>query len=1227
MASKLNPYPMPPDGDLAEVNINALRGHILGVSLDNAITPGVDDWFITSGASANRNALTTTEKIITKLLNNMNTDIGSSLDAVKGFSERFTEVIGSENSSDKQAYDSIGSNLINALANLQDLSTDLVGLPDWDSTDYTLTFRTGAGDEVIVNLPLESLAMGLDYDHDTQEIILIKYDGSEIRVNIGDLVSLYEGYESSTITTEILSENKIKATVSLSSIGVEHLKTDVLDLLGGTTISPEPNNMLTQLPDGLFVPKVNEVAVSSEPDNLIEKKPDGLYVPEISADADNYVGVVISDPATEPDKQIFPMGTIKPSAYLAGQFYAVLFTNGHTASTLRLAFDTLPFRNAVYNNDYTIPSDLIPKGSMHLFAYTGSNFVYVGKNFEQLAEGIFTTNLLPNYKTYGELPTSNLIPVGVNERLMLNSMIIDDEGRLAKVKGIGSTSVTVYTIKDSDENETSVDHDSVRYNGMKHLETVKFVNNTANAAVGKITNEPDDLAQSELSIHSATANQRIISIRKPDDSVSWQLRVDKGNITTLDIDENDDLLNRGQMIQLIHDTVGSALRTPIYIELESLLPPVTVSTPDGTYFIIGDMDITAPGHEGRAWVNHAVSSTSYQIVVDKGVDADGDWIILNENNDFTFNTEKIIMDIGTIAIQTDTGKPASIDALLQVDGKIANTFQGKIFNEDTFPLSPLNGYWVMIDNCNHTSPGNAGLGVFDGSQWVVGPFEANTDHLNIIPEPNDDGELYFRRNQMGQQNGTWVKYDNVSGLERTITVNIKHSENDENFIPKKGEFVYLEDIGNFVIGTGDGIIGMLPHLYIPNATLPFVPEDVANKGIAQGYAPLDGNAKIPTLFLPESIAESYTEAQVDTLLENLRQALQTNINLEAIDRQNADTLLESTLTDHIEDEHSHVTSLEKTNWNNKLEATDLQPFNNHLTNNDIHVTLVDKLKWDGNVAAYLVDSVTEMLALDTNILKLGDTCFVRLSDPGVSPASYAEYIWYGIDGWNLVSGGATVIDLDWAGIKNKPVATVLELDNAVTNSHRHNNQQALDKINELSGQLTYNGIPIGATINFLTTDALLPSVGKEDILYVIYQDSRASNFPTLSVWRNTRYEMLGGGSSGGVSPAGDAKLLQRELFGVVSGSDFLLSLSESNNFSFFPIEVLRLIEGPKNQIRNYTTFSNPNIFNFNKDLIQMQNGLLMGPFEISMELDTLAGRYYYSKTIDISNYHSVVEIF
>lgn len=51
--------------------------------------------------------------------------------------------------------------------------------------------------------------------------------------------------------------------------------------------------------------------------------------------------------------------------------------------------------------------------------------------------------------------------------------------------------------------------------------------------------------------------------------------------------------------------------------------------------------------------------------------------------------------------------------------------------------------------------------------------------------------------------------------------------------------------------------------------------------------------------------------------------------------------------------------------------------------------------------------------------------------------------------------------LDWANIINKPVSTVAQIDQAVTDSHTHANKTELDKIGEdANGCLTYDGNPV-----------------------------------------------------------------------------------------------------------------------------------------------------------------------
>jgi len=1218
---------MPPDGTLPEVNLTALQGHILGATLE-----GNTAWFIDSGAATRRTVLTTPDKIITRAINAAEGTAQLAFSSTTNFSERFNTVIGREGTADKAAFERIGSNLINAMAGLQSLSQDLVTLPDWNSENFILTFTTGAGDQVEVNLPLESLAQSLDYDANTKEIILIKQDSSEIRVSVADLVAFYEGLDSATVSTEVTLDNKIIASIVLHSIEEKHLSTELLDTLGNSAaISAQQGNALQRVADGLFVPNVTATQISQQANNVLEQKPDGLYVPDTGGGSDNFVGVVLAAPETQAAKLISPIGTVRPAAYLAGQLYAILFTNGHTAPALQLAFGELPVKDVAYNNNLTFPTDLILAGSMHLFVYNGTNFSYVGRHYDIPYEGIFTTDTLPNYLQYGTLSSLALTPISQSEPLTLDSVVLDKDGRLAKVKGIDSNLVTVFTIKGSNDEELQVDDLSIRYTDDQKLQAIALADHMRSNSIGKMSNLPGDLAFTEFMLDNDHGNHRIVSVLKADGTPTWQLRIDKAAITNISqVDDNDDLLNRGQIYDLLKEAEGTGLRIPIYLELESQLPAITDQTHDGAYYIVSEMDITAPGREGRVWVNLSISETEYQMVINKGKDADNDWIVMDPNNAYTFNTQKIITDLANVDIQTDTGKPASIDALLQVDSKISNSFRGRTRDEDAFPLDPLTGHWVMIDDCNRTSPGNPGLAVFDGTSWIVCAFEAGAGQFDIIPEPDADGELYLRSRDFGQP-GRWVQYTAVDGTTHTITSNVKNLSNpsDAIWIPAQGELVYIADEHNFTIGDGVSRLNVLPLMYAADASLGYTAEDVANRAMPNGYAPLDGNAKVPLSCLPESLADSVSENEVENIVYEVQQYLQTIINTEIVNRQIDTTELQDEITDHTTDAGIHVTPLEKQSWNSKLEQTDLQPYNNHVQDSDIHVTLTDKLRWDGNMAAILVNTVQEMQAIDPATLKLGDICFVRLTNPGVTPAQYNKYVWYGTDGWQKEQDTATVIDLDWGSIANKPAASAMEIDSAITQAHKHVNQLVLNNINQnAAGNLTYNGVPIGATIFFLQDESLLPAIGQTDALYVIYQDRRLTNFPSISVWKGASYEILGRGLGDSSIVVGDMVIQQKELFGVIAGSEFMLTLAPSLQFAFMPMEVLKMVQGAKNQTMPYSNFSNPYLFTYHHDLVRIQSGVYVGAADLTMELYASAGaRNYFSKTIDITNYHSVTEMY
>jgi hypothetical protein len=106
MPNVLNPYP----SELPEVNLQALMGWILGSSVDNA-----PDWFINGGPQGKRTVLNTSERIITRALNQLDTDTKNALIATDGFDARFSRVIGNEAGGDQEAFDLLGSNLLQAI--------------------------------------------------------------------------------------------------------------------------------------------------------------------------------------------------------------------------------------------------------------------------------------------------------------------------------------------------------------------------------------------------------------------------------------------------------------------------------------------------------------------------------------------------------------------------------------------------------------------------------------------------------------------------------------------------------------------------------------------------------------------------------------------------------------------------------------------------------------------------------------------------------------------------------------------------------------------------------------------------------------------------------------------------------------------------------------------------------------------------------------------------------
>ena len=178
MASSLKPYPSPP---LPEVNLHALRGHILGVSVDT-LDSAVAEWFITSGAASNRNALTTSRKIITQAINDLSSSDDRVLAAVQAFENNFSTVVGRANSEDQVVFEAIGSNLIQAVYNL--ISNPAVTEVETENTaTIEVTGKGIASDPLIISRKYEDeKTYTVGYDHTSTYTVIdrLKYAGADI---------------------------------------------------------------------------------------------------------------------------------------------------------------------------------------------------------------------------------------------------------------------------------------------------------------------------------------------------------------------------------------------------------------------------------------------------------------------------------------------------------------------------------------------------------------------------------------------------------------------------------------------------------------------------------------------------------------------------------------------------------------------------------------------------------------------------------------------------------------------------------------------------------------------------------------------------------------------------------------------------------------------------------------------------------------------------------------
>ena len=499
-----------------------------------------------------------------------------------------------------------------------------------------------------------------------------------------------------------------------------------------------------------------------------------------------------------------------------------------------------------------------------------------------------------------------------------------------------------------------------------------------------------------------------------------------------------------------------------------------------------------------------------------------------------------------------------------------------------------------------------------------------------IPEPTDDEKLYFRSRQTGNKSREWKLFTTVDGNEIRLTISKKDSSSDEgNYIPKAQEFVYDSDRKVIVLGDGKTTLRNLRAFYSVSivkddvvSALGYNPESVLNKGQANGYAPLDANGLVPIGNLPRNLTDTYSKTEIDSKDSDTLTNVTGLINSEASIARNNENLIKSDLDTHIANNVIHVTQSDKDTWNNKVEQTDLINLNNHITDNIIHVTQSDKDKWDGMNQAFFVNNVKDLPTTDNKIGYIG---YVKTSPDGITPIACETYIWDGTS-WQKLDQNQISLDFKWGNIIDKPKSTVLSIDNSVKVAHNHNNKTVLDKIEQsTTGNFMYDGVEIGVKAKFFNTEKDLDSNGEENTLYVVYSDSRVRGFPSISVWRDGAFQILGRGTQEAPVTVGDMNILQAEYFSVEANKSFVINLTSNQFFAFMPVEILKEIPGEKDQEKILVDFSNSSDFKYNNNLLDISKDLHLkiSIKEIPTILDKVDDTYFSSVEIDLSEFKDI----
>jgi len=207
----------------------------------------------------------------------------------------------------------------------------LIGLPAWNPDNHTLIFTAKDGSTLEVDLPLEDLARDIGFDPVTKEIILLKHDGSEIRISVSDLVDVYTGSIGTHIQITIGSNNQINAILRGGSITDTELSAALLAKINGkldaTAQAADSAKLGGQLP-GIYAKQADMQAADQNLQNQINAMTPGQMVPINHASAQTTYGIASSGiygharfPPNNAAPAVGSFGYALPYSYLSSQSF------------------------------------------------------------------------------------------------------------------------------------------------------------------------------------------------------------------------------------------------------------------------------------------------------------------------------------------------------------------------------------------------------------------------------------------------------------------------------------------------------------------------------------------------------------------------------------------------------------------------------------------------------------------------------------------------------------------------------------------------------------------------------------------------------------------------------------------------------------------------------------------------------------------------------------------